>query len=384
MTIKIAFVTRLDPLNIKQWSGLNYFIYKCLKNLGFKVYLIGPLNNSIRYIYLLKKFFLSLFRIKFDIDRSITVSKNLSEQVQKKISNRKYNLIFTTDSTTISYLKTKVPIIIWHDMDFLNYFLNYFKNKKKSKKNLLEGFICEQKSYLKAKKIILTSNWAKYQAIRRYNIKSNKITVLGFGANLLSVPPRNKIVKNIHRKKNQKICNLISIGVDWKRKGMDKAVKLVKIMNAKGVETNLNIIGSKCPKNFSNYKKINIVSFLNKQNATERKKMNKYLLDAHFNILFSKAEGFGVVFAEASAFGLYSISHNIGGINQVVINNKNGFLFDTNQSLDLVANYLIRIFKNPKKYYLKSYNSRMQFEKKLNWNHIGIKLKKIITDNIIK
>lgn len=382
MKIKIAFITRSDPLSIKEWSGLNFFIYKCLKNLGFKVYLIGPLNNNIRYIYLIKKFLLSIFRIKFDIDRPISVSKNLSKQVQKKILNHKYNLIFTTDSSTISYLKTNIPIIIWHDMDFLTYTFNYFKNIKKNEKNLLEGLICEKRSYLKAKKIILTSNWAKNQAIRRYNIKNKKIKVLGFGANLISIPTRVQIINNINKKKHDKVCNLISIGIDWKRKGMDKAIQLVKIMNSKGLETNLNIIGPQCPKNFSNYKKINVVGFLDKQNIIEKKKMNKYLLDSHFNILFSKAEGYGVVFAEASAFGLYSIGHDIGGISQVVSNSKNGYLFNTNERLDLVADYLIRIFKNRQEYYLKSYNARMQFEKKLNWNYVGMKLKKIIINNI--
>ena len=164
---------------------------------------------------------------------------------------------------------------------------------------------------------------------------------------------------------------------------MDKAIQLVKIMNSKGLETNLNIIGPQYPKNFSNYKKINVVGFLDKQNIIEREKMNKYLLDSHFNIMFSKAEGYGVVFAEASAFGLYSISHDIGGISQVVINNKNGYLFNTNDRLDLVADYLIRIFKNRQEYYLKSYNARMQFEKKLNWNYVGMKFKKIIINNIM-
>ena len=130
MNIKIDFVTRLDPLNITHWSGLNFFIYKCLKDLGFEVHFIGPLSNKLRYIYILKKFFLSLFQIKFDIDRPINVSKNFSYQVQKKILNHKYNLLFTTDATVVSYLKTNIPIIIWHDMDFLTYFFHYFKKKK--------------------------------------------------------------------------------------------------------------------------------------------------------------------------------------------------------------------------------------------------------------
>lgn len=382
MNIKIAFVTRLDPLNITQWSGLNFFIYKCLKDLGFEVHLIGPLSNKLRYIYILQKFFLSLFQIKFDIDRPIKVSKNFSYQVQKKILNYKYNLLFTTDATVVSYLKTNIPIIIWHDMDFLTYFFHYFKKKNKNLKNLREGFICERNSYTAAKKIILTSSWAKNQAIKRYKIKKKKIEVLEFGANLLSLPKRSKIINNINKKSHAEFCNLISVGVDWERKGMDKAVQLVKIMNSKGLKTHLNIIGPKSPKNFLYDQNINIVGFLDKRKIADREKIKQYLLDAHFHILFSKSEGCGVAFAEASAFGLYSVSHNIGGIKQMIINNKNGFCFDPDDKLDLIADYLIKIFRNRKEYFLKSRNSRIQFERRLNWNSIGRKLKKIIINNI--
>jgi glycosyltransferase involved in cell wall biosynthesis len=350
--------------------------------LGFEVHLIGPLNNKLRYVYILKKIILSLFQIKFDIDRPIKVSENFSHQVQKKILNYKYNLIFTTDASIISYLKTKIPIIIWHDMDFLTYFFNYFKKKKKSLKNLHEGFICEKNSYYNAKKIILTSYWAKNLAIKRYKLKKNKIEVLEFGANLISIPKRSKIINNINKKSHAEICNLISVGIDWERKGMDKAVQLVRIMNSKGLKTHLNIIGPKCPKNILYDQNINIVGFLDKRKIADREIMTQYLLDAHFHILFSQSEGCGIVFAEASAFGLYSVSHNIGGIKQMIINNKNGFCFEQNDKLDLIANYLIKIFRNRKEYFLKSCNSRIEFERRLNWNSIGVKLKKIIINNL--
>ena len=163
---------------------------------------------------------------------------------------------------------------------------------------------------------------------------------------------------------------------------MDKAVQLLKIMNSKGLKTHLNIIGPKSPKNFLYNQNINIVGFLDKRKIADREKIKQYLLDAHFHILFSKSEGCGVAFAEASAFGLYSVSHNIGGIKQMIINNKNGFCFDPNDKLDLIADYLIKIFRNRKEYYLKSRNSRIQFERRLNWNSIGRKLKKIIINNI--
>ena len=56
MKKKILFLTRLDPENIKSWSGLNYYILRLLKK-NFDVITVGPLSNRIRYIFLIKKFF---------------------------------------------------------------------------------------------------------------------------------------------------------------------------------------------------------------------------------------------------------------------------------------------------------------------------------------
>ena len=55
MIKKILYITRLDPLNYKSWSGTTFFIYKALKN-NFNVTTVGPLSNRIRYLFIAKKY----------------------------------------------------------------------------------------------------------------------------------------------------------------------------------------------------------------------------------------------------------------------------------------------------------------------------------------
>ena len=43
------------------------------------------LNQILKLVYIPKRFFFNLFRIKFDVDRQIVISKNYSTQVQNKI-----------------------------------------------------------------------------------------------------------------------------------------------------------------------------------------------------------------------------------------------------------------------------------------------------------
>ena len=47
----LLYITRLDPDDLKSWSGINYFLLKTLKK-NFSVVTIGPLSNRIRYLFL--------------------------------------------------------------------------------------------------------------------------------------------------------------------------------------------------------------------------------------------------------------------------------------------------------------------------------------------
>ena len=376
MKKNILYATRLDPNNIKSWSGTTFFILKCLKSY-FSVTSVGPLNNRIRIFYIFKRVFFSLFGIKFDIDRPILCAKDFSNQIQKKIKSINYDAIVTSEPYLISFLKTNKPIYVFTDLTFNTYYKHYFYNKKIHKDSLLDGNYCEQIALNKCKKIILTSHWAINQAVKSYDIKKAKFAYLPFGANLKFVPPKKKLF-NIIKNKKFDVCNFISIGVHWERKGMDRAVNLVNKINEKGQQAKLYIIGAKPINNNQNLDNVQIINFLDKSNIDQRKILENLYYKSHFNLLFSKSEAFGLVNAEASAFGLYSITHNVGGISGCVFNNYNGFRFELTDDINFIADHVIKIFQNKKIYLKKSYNSRSCYDKLLNWDSVGKKLSKII------
>ena len=99
-------------------------------------------------------------------------------------------------------------------------------------------------------------------------------------------------------------------------------------MNKKGQKTRLYIIGAKKPYNLRFGENIVFIDFLNKNCIQDNKRLTKLFFNSHFHVLFTKAEGCGVVFAEASAFGLFSITHDLGGIPEMIKNGINGRRFD--------------------------------------------------------
>lgn len=374
---KILFLTRLDPENIKSWSGLNYYMLRLLKK-NFDVIVVGPLSNKIRYIFLIKKIFFSAFGIKFDIDRPILVAKNFAKQIKKKIKKKNYDIVLTSDTYLLSFFNTTKPVYIWTDFLFSTYYSTYFENFKIHPDTIIEGNYCEKLSLKKAKKIFLTSKWAVKEAMKDYKIPYSKFSIIPFGANINPEPKREFIINNI-KNKNFKILKMLTVGVSWERKGMEKAINLANKISQTGQKVELYIIGSKPPKNFYVPKNVFIIKFLDKNKIEDQRMLNRYFLKSHFNVLFSTAEASAVVYSEAAAFGLFTITHEVGGGASIIKNNVNGFRFKIGDyDIDLIAKYILNIFNNKKKFITKSYKSRNEYDKRLNWLYSEKKLKKLL------
>ena len=69
--------------------------------------------------------------------------------------------------------------------------------------------------------------------------------------------------------------------------------------------------------------------------------------------------------------GLHFLS--LGGIGEMVKNNTNGYLFQTNTSEKRIANYVIKTFKNKKKYISFVKKTHNFYLKKLKWTELGKK-----------
>ena len=379
--MKIAYITIHNPFDYKSWSGLNFNIYKCLKQSGNNVECIGPLNQILKLVYIPKRFFFNLFRIKFDVDRQIVISKNYSAQVQNKIYKKNFDIILTSDTTTVSYLKTEIPIILWLDTSFYSWYQHYYSDLKVSKKTYAEGNICEQKAIDKSKKILVTSLWAKKEILKYYKCNPKKIKVLPFGSNLENNITFSKIKKKKFNFSEKKI-EIVSIGVDWDRKGFDRTIKICNLIRSKGLNLNLKLIGAIKKKKLPKW--VQVFNFLDKNNKSSHKLISDILLKSDYHLLMTKSEAYGVVFAEASSHGVFNIAPDIGGIRGVIKNGKNGKLFKRQSNNIEIANYIYKSYMDKKNYKNKVKNTKLFYEKYLNWKIVGKKFNKIIKEINLK
>ena len=371
--LRIAYITSEEKNNIKHWSGSSYNIYKCLKKTKNEITWYSTSNPLIYKLLFFWEIFLRFFGINYDRSRSKSVSKFYSKKIKKFIANSNFDCIFVHQCSLVSFLNTNIPIYIWTDLTYDLYQKDYLKYKNSI--SIKNGNLLDSLALKKAKKIFYTSVYAKKNAVKKYNIENTKIEVIPFGSNFEYNFNKKSIYKLINARKISKKKNIrfLSIGVDWYRKGMDDTIKVIDLLNKKGFKCSLSIVGCYPPKNIKILNFIKLHGYLNKELNSDRNKLKKLFKDSHFFILMSKAEALGVVFNEASSFGLPSIAPNIGGISST-IDNDGGILVKKNERAQTIANKISKLLNNKNLYKKKSILSFSRYQNKNNWNIIASKL----------
>lgn len=359
--IKIAFVTASNPLDKKSWSGIYYQMYQNLKNNVEKVDCIGPTPLFfIKAMAITNRITRLIFRKGYNYKNSFVLSYIHSKYIQLKLKGKKYDYIFApAASTEVAFLNTKIPIIYCSDSSFgqMNEYYDTYSNLFSF--SVKESNSVEQKAISKASYFTYPSNWAKQYIEKNYQYNGN-INTIPFGANIeekyINFNPKS-INKN-------EVVNILFLGVDWYRKGGELVYDVFLQLIENGYDVNLIVCG--CIPQIE-HSKMRVIPFLNKNNETDLKKLSNIFIESHFLFLPSKAECFGIVFCEASAYGVPSITRNTGGISNAVYNGVNGYCLEENAKSDDYFQLIKKLIENESEYKELSLSSRKLYNSKLNW-----------------
>jgi glycosyltransferase involved in cell wall biosynthesis len=364
--MKIGFAGRWSPLDKTAWSGIYYQTYQAiLKNYQVEFFhYTWPWH--VRESLILHKQFQKVIHKKAAVEFLKTYAKYFSRQLEKELLKKKVDLLFVPAAPQlIAYCKTNIPVIYMTDATFFQLQGYYPLFKDIAAYNIRQGIALDKSAFEKSSHCMLASHWAKQSAITDYGIDENKITIAPFGANLEKIPGVNEL-----KKEKNKVCNLLFLGVEWERKGGQIALDAFRILQKNGFLSHLTIIGCVPPVPVTD-KNITVIPFINKQNKAEADKLYDITRNADFLLLPTRAECSGIVFCEAAAFGVPSITTDTGGISTNVQHGINGFTLPLSATADDYAKIIQKIFCDDYTYWELSKNCRKKFEEELNWDHWG-------------
>lgn len=274
---------------------------------------------------------------------------------------------------TIAYLNTSLPIFCRADSIAPSMENYYYFNIPKFASSMTKSM--ERKALHKYTRLFAPSQWV-IDEIKQFapHEPIEKFPLIETGANL----DNSYIQYKEHTYSTNKKINLLFVGYDLKRKGINEAFGATKILNEKyGLKAQLVIMGGKPEDNILNS---GYVRYAGKKDKNDKRQFDEFyqeFADADMFIFPTKAECHGIVNCEAAAYGLPIFSYQTGGVPSYCIDNVNGRCLPTaSSSQDFAKAIYEAICDGSMKRF--SQASRKLYEEKLNWTVWGQKVRKEI------
>jgi len=377
--MKIAYLTTYDATNVKNWSGLGTYIAQSLKDESTSIDYIGSLQEEVNPLIKIKKgLYQKLLKKSYLSERDPHTLKNYARQFNARLSSG-LDVVFSPSTMPIAYLDCQQPIAFWTDATFGSMINFYPEFSNLCQETIKHGNQMEEIALERCQLAIYSSDWAAQAAIKLHRADPAKVKVVPFGANLEC----DRTLDDIHTLVNSRpldTCKLLFLGVDWQRKGGNVALEVARSLNKAGLKTELTVAG--CQPEFEGTMPdfVKPLGFISKSSSEGKAKINKLFAEAHFLILPSLAECYGIVFCEANSFGVPCLATHVGGIPTAIKDNINGKTFAKDAAVSDYCDYITNMFSDYKQYRSLSISSFNEYQQRLNWEVAGQTVRNLLKE----
>jgi glycosyltransferase involved in cell wall biosynthesis len=373
--VNLAYVYEFQADDINVQSGHPFFILDQLMKRA-NVQQIFPLTRFSKYAFTHKLLLNKLLGRSYHPDREPLLLKSFTTQIEHQLTLAgKVDCLFSPSSCAMTYLEVDLPKVFCADQTFAKSIDAYSEYTNCSPDYLKRGHEQEARALTNCTAAIYPSEWAARSAIEDYNTDPAKVYVLPFGANV-EPPPSKTIDTNLDCKVFEPF-RILFIGRDWKRKGGDTVLKACAIAAKRGVPIKLDLVGLDIiPEALPDYATNH--GLLLKSNSIQRAKLEGLLMQTHLVFVPSRAEAFGMTFCEAAAYGVPSLSSNVGGIPTIVHENLTGFSLPVESEPEAYAQRIEACFADRRRYVALGRSARRYYDQTLTWDVYGEKLLTIL------
>lgn len=367
---KIGFVCDVDPFKDKKaWSGTIYKLCEAIQWAGYEVLWIPYQKKGFQH-WLLKKYYKLVWGKKVEREQNKTFYRLCAKSVDQDLVAMCDFLFFAGHAQMASFFTVKKPVIYYTDTTFelmLDYYWFNVPAEIIRRGNEAErlGIECSALN-------IRASQWAADSVIHFYGANPNSVHVIEMGANV----DENDVSPIVPYKSGE--LRILFSGVEWERKGAETAIRTVEVLNRRGVNARLILVGIKnVPETYRGLPYVDYVGFLNKNDKEQYKRYIEILRKAHLFLLPTRAECAGIVFAEASAYGIPIFTYDTGGVGNYVINGVNGYRLPVLSSYTLFADSIIKAVQNGELPLLGEGGLRL-YKERLNWKAWSISFRQLM------
>jgi glycosyltransferase involved in cell wall biosynthesis len=231
----------------------------------------------------------------------------------------------------------------------LSQYYRYYEARV-GKRTAREAIQREKEGYEAAAGVIANSRWAAESVISEYAIPPERVHVALQGANF---------DQNSYRQWEEAhslgatVCRpgsplrLVFVGKEWYRKGLDRLLESIKILEADGIPTRLRVIGcdkTQVPRTAQNISSIEWLGYIDKSRDPLR--YMQLISECDVGCLLSRAEAGGIAIREYHALGLVVLGTQQGGAVEQLIPEAS-LSVSPQAPPDEIASELSKLYREP-------------------------------------
>ena len=376
--MKIAYVFHHDAANPAVQSGLPASSLAGLQRLGANIIPVFPLAARPRRA-VGKKIAARLVGQRYRTDREPAFLEAAAAEFEARTADEDFDLVYTPGSEIVGSLRTDRPIAFASDATFANMVDYYWDFTRLSPEYLRMGHEQEAAAIAKASLCIYAAEWAAKSAINDYGADPAKVVVIPFGANIGQDNTWPEVRSWIEARPRDQL-RLLFVGRHWERKGGDILVHAAYCLAKLGHKVRVDIVGCPIPARHRNLPWLHGHGLLSPRVAGDMAKLHDLFTQAHFVFVPSRAECYGMTFAEANAYGVPAISTDTGGICGVVKDGYNGHLLPLDADGPAYADLIASVFANASHYDRLCAQSFEAFARHYNWSNFCRKFVDIVLE----
>ncbi|MBP7336475.1 glycosyltransferase family 4 protein [Niveispirillum sp.] len=353
---RVAFLTPADANVVGAWSGIPYHSLRALRGVYPDIrFFPCPLSHNVRRL-------LQRAAVPFglDISREPLVSGLFAAELRGRL--RRYDpdlVIGVSAAVQLCRRLVDAPVINVTDAVYAG-LVDYYPPTGSGihPRSRRLGNLQEMAALENSDAVVLSSRWAADSARRYYGVPADRLHVVPFGANLM--PAADPVTD-----RQTDICRLLFVGVDWQRKGGPLVQQVADLLLRRGIKVELHIVG--CNPTIDGPHIVRH-GFLRKDDPADHQRLMRLFNDSSFFFMPSRREAFGIVYAEASAFGLPSVATATGGVPCAVRHGVNGLLLPEAAGAEAYADAIAEHWGDAERYRLLQRQSVLLSRDTLNWS----------------
>ncbi len=371
--MRLAYVTIGKADDVLEWSGLNAAIRASLLEQRCIVEDVDQLGTDYSLaIRLRKRLHSSLFGTTYALERSPAAAARWSRIASDRVKGlTPVDAVVSTGALPVAFFEGPEPLAIWADATFHSLRQTYPEYARYARQSIIDGDQLESAALNRASLICFASDWAADDAVAYYGVPRQKIRVIPFGANCPAPFDNAEAAAQSVAQRDWSVTRFAFVGVDWHRKGGELAVAVVRRLNELGTRSTLSVIGCRPPNEVAALPFVDCLGFLSKRHAADRERLHQAMLASHFLLVPTLAECFGLVFAEASAYSLPSISRAVGGVPGAVIGGRTGLLLPADAGAEAYCDAVRPLLVDRDRYAEMCGEAYRDYAGRLNWRTAG-------------